>query len=429
MALQNCPLTIAIAPAITYRELHLYAGRAAATLALTCKVGDCIALQADLNWRTIACLLGAWRLSLNVALFAPHLPRQARDTHLSLLAPTLIVEDSAKLLDTHRFYEGEFDLTLPALMLLTSGSSGHPKWASFSLSQLFESARTVAAVQRAKPGDRWLLSVPLHHVAGLGVLLRALLTTGTLLFEDKSLPPAERICQAHADFASLVPTQLYRLLRQPLPKLSTHFLIGGAPLAEELYRTAVARDLRLSLTYGLTEMSSTVLLTETPTWREASPWLGLPLPGRHIHLTSEGELLVGGTSLFNGYGFPPLKPPAFFPTGDVGSFDPELGWSIQGRKDFQFMSGGDNIQPEEIEAALLSHPEVEAAIVVPKPDAEFGARPAAFVRTAAPYLELVAYLSERLPKFKIPVLFQPLEESNGFKPSRKQLAAILSKKI
>lgn len=425
MSYENCPLSlaspkaIAIAPDLTYGELDLLASRAAASLKL--KRGDLIAIPAEASWRTIALLFAAWRLSINVALIPLNLPAPAKTAHLAPLSPHLIVDDP--FAGTCISSEKQLELQPPALMLLTSGSSGKPKWASFSLFQLFESARTVAATFHAKRGNLWLASIPLHHVAGIGVMLRALLSEGTLIFEEKSLPPAERILRVNADFASLVPTQLYRLLRQRLPPLKTHFLIGGAPLAESLYRAAILQGLRLSLTYGLTEMSSTVLLSTTPQWKGAFAYLGEPLINRQLQLSQYGELLVSGTSLFNGYGFPAALPPSPFPTGDLGCYDERLGWSVQGRKDFQFQSGGDNIQPEEIEAALLSHRDVEEAIVVPKPDEEFGARPAAFVRTSLSSSDLALYLSERLPKYKIPVVFEKLEEQSGFKPNRKELAA------
>lgn len=423
MACEDCPLSsaspdrVALAPSLTYGELHLLVARGAA--ALECERGDLIALQADPNWKTIALLFAAWRAGVIVALFPPNLPPLARAAHLANLSPRQICADP--FAETKFFSNTILDLDAPALMLLTSGSSGSPKWASFSLSQLFESARTVATALNAQTSSRWLLSIPLHHVGGFGILLRSLLSGGTLYFENKSLSHKERISSINPDFASLVPTQLYRLLKEPMEPLKTHFLIGGAPLPETLYRTALSRGYRLSVTYGLTEMSSTVLFTETPKWDGPFAYLGEPLSGRKLSLSPENELLVSGKCFFNGYGFPPNLLPTPFPTGDLGQHHPKFGWSIRGRKDFQFLSGGENIQPEEIEAALLSHPDVEEAIVVPLSDVEFGARPAAFVRSCRSDAELIAYLSDRLPKYKIPVVFESLEEGIGFKPNRFEL--------
>lgn len=422
MALESCPLAlaapsaIAIAPSLTYGELDLLVKKGAASLKIQgFKRGDLIAIQGKPDWQTIALLFASWRLGLCAAIIPSNLPP------LSNITPLFAKTPSDPFAKRELFLESALDMEKNAVMLLTSGSSGSPKWASFSLSELFESARTVAAALGAKKESRWLLSIPLYHVGGLGVALRGLLTEGVLFFENKSLSYNERILSAAPDFASLVPTQLYRLLRDEMPPPKTHFLIGGAPLAKELYEKASSLGYRLSLTYGLTEMSSTVLLTDRPKWIDSFAYLGNPLPNRTISLSSEGEILVSGASLFNGYGFPPGSPPSPFPTGDLGAFHPEFGWSVQGRRDFQFFSGGENIRPEEIEAAMLSHPDVEEAIVVPKPDVEFGARPAAFIRTSLSEKELIAYLFERLPKYKIPILFQRLEEGISLKPNRKEL--------
>ncbi len=406
MAFRPCPLN----------DTHT-ASAVTALSTLGLKPGDLIATRAKPNWQTLCLLFGAWRLGLKVALLPPNLPSYT-------LPPHHWIEEIAPLFQAKPSSEKILDLSLPALLLMTSGSSGSPKWASFSLSQLFESAETVATSLQAKPGQRWLLSIPLHHVGGLGVALRCILTKGTLLFEDKTLPHQERILQANADFASLVPTQLYRLLQTQMPPPKTHFLIGGAPLSRELYQRATGY--RLSLTYALTEMSSTVLLTSQPTWKGAFPYLGEPLANRALSLAADGELLVSGAPLFNGYGAFPQPPPSPFPTGDKAHYHPTLGWSIQGRKDFQFFSGGENIQPEEIEAALLSHRDVEEAVVVPKNDPEFGQRPAAFVRTTLSDEALYSYLTELLPKYKIPIHFERLKDQSGLKPNRKQLSSFFS---
>jgi O-succinylbenzoic acid--CoA ligase len=312
--------------------------------------------------------------------------------------------------------------------LLTSGSSGTPKWAAFTLNQLFESAKTVALALDAKPHDRWLLSLPLHHVGGLGVLLRALWSGGTIVLENKELPHPARLQAAQARFASLVPTQLYRLIQSDFQPLSTQLIIGGAPLARHIYEKGIERDYQLLLTYGLTEMGSTIFLTSRPIWEQHIPYLGHPLPGRKVKIL-EQELLVSGPSLFAGYGREPCRPGGdWFSTGDLGIFHQQHGFAIRGRKDFQFISGGENIQPEEIESALLSSGLIEQAIVVPLYDEEFGARPIAFVKTSAPDHQIMGALEPLLPKYKIPIAFAPYPESENLKPNRRALIRLANKK-
>jgi O-succinylbenzoic acid--CoA ligase len=137
--------------------------------------------------------------------------------------------------------------------------------------------------------------------------------------------------------------------------------------------------------------------------------------------------LAGGSTLFAGYGYPPVPPASPFPTKDVGAYHERFGFSVQGRKDFQFISGGENIQPEEIEAALLTHKEVEEAIVVPLFDEEFGARPAAWIRSTLTHKELLLHLSSQLPNYKFPVVFASLKESETLKPNRSTLIEEMNK--
>ena len=353
----------------------------------------CLPAQNDLS--TICQLFAAWRLHRTVFLISPRLPPK----------------------------EWKFpqDLPGPRLLLLTSGSSGEPKLASFSLEALLNSAQAVSRRLDAKFKDLWSLNLPLSHVGGLGVLLRTVLSSGTLLLEKTPSP--------QANFASLVPTQLYRLLQNENFTSSTTYLIGGAPLSKGLYERAKKQGLKLFLTYGLTEMSSTILLSDDPTWQGETAYLGFPLPGREMKLFDQ-EIFVRGQSLFQGYGLPPTPPPDWFATKDLGHLDPEKGFAILGRKDFQFISGGENIHPEEIEAALLSHPLVEQALIVPTQDPEFGQRPLAFIQTSATPKSLSEYLLNLLPKYKIPVKYLPFpEEFGSLKPSRRALIAYVSKNL
>ena len=417
MSFRKCPLSegqnnLAIAPSFSYAQLNQWASRVSGALhSAGFKKGDSIDLVAIANWQTICILFGAWRLSLIVTLTDPR-----KNAHVS-----------DELLNGDPYEITDLDLDALALRLSTSGSSGQPKWASFTLRQLFDSADTMAKALRANPQDRWLLSLPLYHVGGLGILLRALLTQGTLVIEDKTFAYPDRLLNANARFASLVPTQLYRLLKSNCTPLSTHLIIGGASMAQCLYERALSHNLNLSLTYGLTEMSSTVLFSAKPVWHRL-PYLGHPLKGREMKIVNQ-EIFVRGASLFSGYGNPPQKIDDWFATGDLGIFHQTYGWAISGRKDFQFTCGGENIQPEEIESIILSMDGIEQAVVVPLFDDEYGARPVAFLRPLIPSEELIASLSRFLPKTKIPIAFVPLPNNTGLKPNRCELTNTINKKL
>ena len=97
-----------------------------------------------------------------------------------------------------------------------------------------------------------------------------------------------------------------------------------------------------------------------------------------------------------------------------------------GRKDNLFVSGGENISPEEIERALCAVPEIVEAIVIPIHDGEFGARPVAFVRGTFIPTDIYTQLADVLPRFKIPRLLNWPDEipSTGIKVSRRYFARL-----
>jgi O-succinylbenzoic acid--CoA ligase len=135
------------------------------------------------------------------------------------------------------------------------------------------------------------------------------------------------------------------------------------------------------------------------------------LPYREVGISDSGEVLVRGETLFAGYVegdviVRPLDDEGWFHTGDIGVLDGEGYLRVRGRKDNMFISGGENIQPEEIEEAISSLEGIKRAVVAPVPDAEFGFRPVVFVFGVSVEPEkLKEFLASLLPRFKVPVAF------------------------
>ena len=208
-------------------------------------------------------------------------------------------------------------------------------------------------------------------------------------------------------------------------------LLGGSAIPPGLVADAHARGLPISTSYGLSEMASTVTATPPGASLDALGTSGVVLPHREVKLADDGEILVRGATLFAGYaeGEAVERPDAdgWFPTGDLGAWaevDGAQMLRIVGRKDNLFISGGENVQPEEVEAALGRLAGVRQAVVVPVTDAEFGQRPVAFVDADAwePEAWRVA-LGATLARFKIPTAFHPWPDDAqaGMKVSRAAL--------
>jgi O-succinylbenzoic acid--CoA ligase len=318
----------------------------------------------------------------------------------------------------------------PATIIFTSGSTGTPKAALHTFGNHYHSALGSNANITLRPGDGWLHSLPLYHVGGLSILFRCLLAGATVALPSPGTSPGESIASFGATHVSLVSTQLSRLLRESadLGGLQA-VLMGGGPVPPSLVDEALARGLPLHTSYGLTEMASQVTTTPPDALPEQLHTAGRALPKREVSVSESGEILVRGQTLFAGYVEGeeldrPVDAEGWFHTRDLGELDESGYLRVGGRMDNRFISGGENVQPEEIEEALCRLEGVDEAVVVPVPDEEFGARPVAFVRiNDGESRDLARELEPFLPRFKIPIYFRPWPEEvpRGMKADRAAL--------
>ena len=333
----------------------------------------------------------------------------------------------------------------PFTVVHTSGSTGTPKAALHSVGNHLASARGVIERLDLRPGDRWWLDLPLEHVGGLGVVMRCAVAGAAVALPDRGLGLAENLDALLPTHASLVPTQLGRWLDAGADTSSLRaVLVGGAATPPDLLDRAVAVGVPVCTSWGMTEMTATVTATPPGAGRDALATVGAPLAGREVRTdapaSEPGEVWVRGASRFQGYlggalgggVVTPFDAAGWFATGDLGRLDAAGCLTITGRADLQFVSGGENVQPEAIERVLRGVAGVAEAAVVPVPDAAFGARPVAFVRPADGSPEgvalpsaLVAALRDAvraaLPGFMVPDAFHAWAGADGLKPDRPAL--------
>lgn len=311
----------------------------------------------------------------------------------------------------------------PATMTLTSGSSGMPKAVVHSLSAHLENADGLLQRMTFDYCDSWLLSLPLFHVSGQSIIWRWLLKGATLVIRDmRQLAGALESCT----HASLVPTQLWRLLAQSESILSLkQVLLGGAMIPTDLTLEAEKRGINCWCGYGLTELAATVCAKKA----NGLPGVGLPLPNRDMKLENN-QIYLKGAGLALGYWVneqivPLVDEQGWFPTRDKGVIEQgEL--RILGRLDNEFFSGGEGIQPEDIERVLLTHPLIEQAFIVPVLDKEFGHRPVAVIQSeqTLDLEQVLQWLDGKVARFQLPVACYTLPESltnGGIKISRKAI--------
>ncbi len=383
-----------------------------------------------LNRRAARSELGYQLRMAGVAAVVHDLAHAARARQLAagVSLPDLAVEQSLAAPRGRRspVIRTEVDLEAPATIVFTSGTTGRPKAAVLSHGNHAASADAWASVLGPRPGDRWLACLPLFHVAGLAIVMRAS-RWGVPLEMVERFEPAEvaRRIAAGVTHLSLVPTQLEQLLGtlggRAAPARLRAILLGGGPIPTAMVERARAIGLPVLTTYGLTETGSGVAVGGAEAATLQDPAALRPLPGVGLRIAEPaddagiGPLLVRGAMVFRGY----LDDPAataerlrdgWLHTGDLGSLDVAGLLRIADRRDDLIISGGENIYPAEVEAVLLEHPDILDAAVLGASDPVWGSVPVAAIvvapGAAVSDATLQRHCRDRLAGYKVPVRFR-----------------------
>jgi O-succinylbenzoic acid--CoA ligase len=340
-----------------------------------------------------------WAVARIGAVLVPintRLTEAERDAVLDSVQPAHLI-DSPLEFHVYRDIRGKRETRVEPdavfVVIHTSGTTGKPKPVELTYGNFHASAIANAENLGVEPDDRWLCCMPLFHVGGLSILTRSAINQTEAVIHDGF--DVERVLRAIADeritLVSLVPTQLRRLREAGLSEAHElrAILLGGGPIPRDLLDNT---DLPVIPTYGMTETCSQV-------------WTGKPLPGAEI-TTKDGEILIKG---------PMVAPKAiaedgWLHTGDRGHIDEQGNLTVEGRFADTIVTGGENVSATEVEDALLSHPQVDDAAVVGRPDPEWGQAVVAFFVGSAVPDELSAHLRSRLASFKIPKRLEPIDE-------------------
>lgn len=298
--------------------------------------------------------------------------------------------------------------------VMTSGTTGEPRPIDVSCEQVIFSTLGSAARLGSLPQDRWHAPLPLHHVGGIMVFLRALILGFCADYVSKFDPAhsAKVLQDGSAQLASFVPVMLSRIV-QHSPKLTPHpslraILLGGAATPDALLQHAKRRDLPIARSWGMSETTSQIA-TAAP--RDFDADLS-PLPFAQITI-NKGILHVDGPQAHGGS----------LQTSDRGSLR-QGRVQIHGRADDLFISGGENIDPLEIEQVLLEHHDVQDALVFGVPSEAWGHTITACIVSDTPLDATVlrTWCQRKLARFKLPKTFYFVHDipRNALgKPSRK----------
>ncbi len=323
----------------------------------------------------------------------------------------------------------EVHLDDPAIILYTSGTTGHPKGAVITHGNLTWNSFNALVDYGVSPRERVLLISPMFHVASLanGALL-ALLQGGTVVLHEKFEPGdvLRTIEDEGITMLAGVPTTFQMLQEHPnwesadLSSLQ-RLTCGGSAVPERIMKAYDARGLGFSVGYGMTETSpgATALPAHRAIQKVGSS--GLPHFFTDVKIVNEsgetlppyevGEIWVRGRNVISEYWQNPAATAAsfvdgWFKSGDLGYFDEEGYIYISDRLKDMIISGGENIYSAEVESIIMEIPQVTGVALVGVPDDTWGEVPHAYV-TAVPGSEvsdevILTHLQGRLAKYKIP---------------------------
>jgi long-chain acyl-CoA synthetase len=429
---------------LDYQNLQLVAGGLAGALAAQTK-RPLVGVLAPTSAATAAAILACWYagktpVPLNFLLSPPELSRIVRDASLDLLLAAPIFAQLAESL-VPRTVRLEAQ-SLPreprpappttadeiAVVLYTSGTSGHPKGVCLSFDNLVQNTRACAAHARLGPAAVFLGVLPQSHSFGFTAMTVVPLLLGATAHYLPRFSPlglVQALASHRASVLMAIPS-MYAAIANLKNATADMFaslqlaISGGEPLPARIAQTFEDRfGVTLCEGYGMTETSPVVSINTPWAYRRGS--VGRPIPGvtvvaidghgRELPSGTDGELVVRGHCVMRGYLNQPEQTAAairdgVLRTGDVGHVDADGYVHITGRAKEMLIVGGENVFPQEIESVLLEHPAVAEAAVIATRDESRGELPAAFVilkaeRTATES-ELREFCRGRLAGYKIP---------------------------
>jgi long-chain acyl-CoA synthetase len=321
-----------------------------------------------------------------------------------------------------------------AVILYTSGTTGQPKGAELTHSNMVHNALLATRLFGLRPDDVHLAALPLFHSFGQTVQMNAGFAAGAtvVLLPRFDAAAALELMQAEqVTFFAGVPTMYHALLhcettaRSDIKKIADRMRIavsGGAALPAEVMRRFEERfAVPILEGYGLSETSPIATFNRLDRPRRPGS-IGLPAWGVEVRVITgdgpdagpgePGEIAIRGHNVMKGYFRRPeataeaIDPQGWFRTGDIGTRDADGYLYVVDRKKDMIIRGGFNVYPRELEEVLLTHPEVSMAAVAGVPHPSHGEEVKAFVvRTPGATIteaDLITWCRQTMAAYKYP---------------------------
>ncbi len=406
------------------------------------KQNDFIGITGDNSYQFIIAIFALWQIGAVPVLISIRLVNSEIDEQLEIANCKLFLI-SNNLSDS--FYLGEIpkifypfevkenagqtlatiNLDKNAVIVFTSGSTGKPKGVELTFNNLINSAQTGNQYFVHKQNDSWIASLPFYHIGGFSIIMRSVLFGLTLILPDnldlKNLVHSLRSFDpSHASFVS---TQLKRIIELGVKPNNSlrNVLLGGGFIDPKLVKSAINSGWNVSLSFGATETSSFVSILNPEQFRHKEGSSGKALYPNNILIIDDnknilpsgivGEIAIKSDSVAKGYinNIEETKKKfsnGLYYTGDFGLLDNDEFLYVQARRNDLIISGGENVNPLEIENELIKHPLILEAAVFGLMDREWGQIIAAAIvsdnNIIIPLENIKLFLNNRLSSFKHP---------------------------
>lgn len=318
-----------------------------------------------------------------------------------------------------------FDKNRTAVVLFTSGSSGKPKAVELMFTSLINSAKIGNEYLKQTSNNRWLASLPFYHIGGFSIIFRALMF-GTQIIIPNNLK-IHSIIQSMNQFKptliSFVSSQMSEILKSSIHPFSElrYVLLGGGAIDSNLMEKVISKGWNVSKVYGSTETASFVTVLSPEEFKLKPESAGKPIPpnevlivdeiGKEVQANTEGEIVVKSPAVMKGY----LNDEAatqqkiknsLYLTGDIGYKDEDGYLYVVNRRSDLIVTGGENVNPVEVENLILGFPKVKEVCVFGIDDEKWGQKIAATIvpnhKHKFDIEELKDFLRNKTAAFKIP---------------------------
>nr|WP_239441207.1 MULTISPECIES: o-succinylbenzoate--CoA ligase [unclassified Staphylococcus] len=390
-----------------------------------------VGMYIDNSIESIILIQAAWLAGVEIAMLNTRLTETEMQNQMHSIDVEVILTTSDLTLDgfdiyTYAYlitcaeeqsYEAPFDINRIASIMFTSGTTGPQKAVPQTFANHYASAIGCEQSLGFDANTKWLSVLPIYHISGLSVILRALIAGFTVRIEPKfnTQQILHIISEESPTHVSLVPQTLKWLMDAGLtqPYNIEKILLGGAKLSAALINQALSNKLPIYNSFGMTETCSQ-FLTASPTMLEHRPdTVGKPSDNVQVKIVrpdnkGHGELVIKGNNVMEGYLYPnelnAIDEQGYFNTGDIAEIDDEGFVMVYDRRKDLIISGGENIYPFEIESVAKACKDVEDAMCVGTVDDIWGEVPYLYyvAKDTVKESQLQDYLQNHLAKYKVP---------------------------